>query len=806
MNKISFDIVYGKNTEIDSIKLFPESEFQQLKIMLCGKYKIFDISKLHIYYKNSLLKPLSDTQKLKEIFKSQKIKLEISTNPLHTTEKNINKKKTDINPSKYICNNCRSNSAIYICEKCEEFLCDFCLQKKKHITHNKQILKIDEYSSLVKNFVKKMANELDEKIINDEAYKFMKYWEYDKEKEIKNVDIKYEFLKKQLEDIKQIEIDLLIFLNQDNEYNTLKDKIRETMNFFVNFDINEENNDIESIFKQKKNLVNMSSDLYNKYNIIKMQLLNYTKYLKEMQNFNQIFQNMIQEKFNFIKKRFNLNNNNINKIPFIINKESILNSRYITLNNNNGENYEDKSNSSINKYDNKNILNNNNKKINKSNKLLISVKKNTNKNKLTKSKENINLSPNLSPKLYKKKNKGHNSTSKFHSIIKIPESFDQKSIKSTKKEKNNKLKNILSSPILDINTSLNSKKNSNLYNSLQFSPNTKSYNYITINNFTNIINKTHEHLLFKLKNKIKILIFSFENQNFVEKNYIDRANFKKELTSEKDIIQINLYNKLYILSGKKHNKLYYYEPQTNSIYFINNTLYNHYYGVFVFCPKNKKLYLLGGNSQSGCEVYTPTIFQNYNQTSTSTLNKFYPKKNFWKKIPDLNEERQEFAAMYFNDYIYVFFGFSHLKGKNLSSIERININKNDKFDIIYINEQITLSSLSCALYHPEFDHGFEKEGILLLGGFDGNKYVENSLLFTPDKMKIRECDVIIPNITKHFQFLFHQESNFIQLDMNYNDEDTGINHENKNAQFIYDMKNNIHILTKDSYELLSEIQ
>ena len=102
MNKISFDIVYGKNTEIDSIKLFPESEFQQLKIMLCGKYKIFDISKLHIYYKNSLLKPLSDTQKLKEIFKSQKIKLEISTNPLHTTEKNINKKKTDINPSKYI--------------------------------------------------------------------------------------------------------------------------------------------------------------------------------------------------------------------------------------------------------------------------------------------------------------------------------------------------------------------------------------------------------------------------------------------------------------------------------------------------------------------------------------------------------------------------------------------------------------------------------------------------------------------------------------------------------------------------------
>ena len=136
-----------------------------------------------------------------------------------------------------------------------------------------------------------------------------------------------------------------------------------------------------------------------------------------------------------------------------------------------------------------------------------------------------------------------------------------------------------------------------------------------------------------------------------------------------------------------------------------------------------------------------------------------------------------------------------MKGKNLSSIERINVDKNDQFEIVYINEQITLSSLSCAQYHPEFDHGWEKEGILLLGGFDGEKYVENSLVFTPDKMKIRECDVIIPNISKHFQFLFHQESSFIEMD-----------NEKNSAQFVYDMKNNVHILTKDSYELLSEVQ
>ena len=77
MNTIIFDIIYQKKTENESIKLSPESEFQQLKIMLCGKYKIFDVSKLFIYYKNNLLTPNDDSQKLKEIFKSKKVKLEI---------------------------------------------------------------------------------------------------------------------------------------------------------------------------------------------------------------------------------------------------------------------------------------------------------------------------------------------------------------------------------------------------------------------------------------------------------------------------------------------------------------------------------------------------------------------------------------------------------------------------------------------------------------------------------------------------------------------------------------------------------
>ena len=33
--------------------------------------------------------------------------------------------------------------------------------------------------------------------------------------------------------------------------------------------------------------------------------------------------------------------------------------------------------------------------------------------------------------------------------------------------------------------------------------------------------------------------------------------------------------------------------------------------------------------------------------------------------------------------------------------KRINLDKNDQFETVFINEQITLSSLSCAQYHSE---------------------------------------------------------------------------------------------------------
>ena len=97
--------------------------------MIYGKYKIYDLNNLYIYYKGNLVTE-SDMTKIKEIFKMKKVKIEISETPLD------NKK----DAPKYFCK-CKAG-ATSICDKCDEFLCDSCFKKKKHINHTDKIIKI----------------------------------------------------------------------------------------------------------------------------------------------------------------------------------------------------------------------------------------------------------------------------------------------------------------------------------------------------------------------------------------------------------------------------------------------------------------------------------------------------------------------------------------------------------------------------------------------------------------------------------------------------------------------------------------
>ena len=677
MSLITFDVKYKNKTDNESIRLIPDSELQQLKLMICGKYKIYDLNNLYIYYKGNLITE-NDITKIKDIFKMKKIKIEISEIPI------IKKKES----FKYFCK-CKSG-ATFICDKCDEFLCEQCLGKKKHMNHTNKLIKLSEYYPYIKTTLKELASELDKQILNDEAYQFFQYWNYDVENEINNINNAYEYIKNLLEDIKQMQIDYIMALGEANKYETLKQRIEGVINQYANIDTEA---DIDKIFEEKKIIVQSSKEILSWYNELKNQCLNYTKTIKDIQTFNQTLLKELKDKFNITKKRYS-------QIPFINNNFLINGSNFNKsdfFNNNNNNNFIDT-----------NLMKENQERVK-------TPKNDINNDKIENNEFNTESS--------KKKISDEKLVYKNNSptgIINLNESFNNSYISSGGKK---------------------------------------------------------EKILFKLKDDHKIIIFFISKQSFKEKNFYDKANFRKDFTTEADVIQLNLYGKLFMLSGKNFNKFYYYDFPSNAIYYLNNTLFSHYYGSMVHCPKNNSIYLLGGNNQIRCEICYLTS----------------GKKLQWKQLPSLNEERQEFATLYFEDYIYVFFGFNSKKGINLSSIERINVDNNSNFEVVYINEQITLSSLGCAHFIDDTENDKEKaNGILLLGGFDGENYMDSSLLFNPKEMKIRDCDIVIPNMSKHSQFLFHKESAFIEFD--------------NGAQYAFDMQNNVHLLTNDSYELFSEAQ
>jgi hypothetical protein len=694
MSLITFDVKFKNKVDNESVRLLPDSELQQLKLMICGKYKIYDLNTLFIYYKGNLITQ-SDMTKIKEIFKMKRVRIEISETPLE-------KKKEDF---KYFCS-CKAG-ATSICDKCDEFLCDSCFKKKKHINHTNKIIKLSDYHSYIKTTLKDFASELDNKILNDEAYQFFQYWGYDVENEINNINNAYEYLKNQLEDIKQLQIDYIMALGEANKYEQLKQQIENVINQYANIDTEAE---FEKIFEEKKIIMQSSKEILTWYNELKNQCLNYTKTIKDIQTFNQILLKEVKDKFNITKKRYS-------QIPFINNNfmnGSALAKSFLFNNNNN------------------NLLNMNNNLID------------TNKNNF------IDTS-----------NKKEGSNSKEIDNAQNDQNFNSDS-------KNNPKNGVVSFE------GGSDEKDKDRYNEQSMAVN-ESLNTSHLSQG----GKKREKCLFKLKDDHRIIIFFISKQSFKEKNFYDKGNFRKDFTTEADVIQLNLLGKLFMLGGKNFNKFYYYSFSNNSVYYINNSLYSHYYGSMVYCPKYNMIYLLGGNNQTKCE--------------TCYLSNTNLKKLTWKPLPSLNEERQEFASIYFDDYIYVFFGFSSKRGVNLSSIERINVNTNTQFEVVYVNEQITLSSLGCAIFIDDTEISKEgNDGILLLGGFDGQNYVDTSLVFNPKEMKIRDCDIVIPNMSKHFQFLFHKESAFIEFD--------------NGSQLIFDMKNNVHLLTSDSYELFSEAQ
>ena len=290
MSIISFDIINKQVIDKDSIKISIESNFQQLKLMICGKYKFYNINNINIYYKGKNINPEEHT-KLKNIFKKKKVQIEIREN-LNISNKDI---------SKYFCQ-C-NNPATYICDLCNEYMCNFCLSFKKHITHENKIIKLSNYKNYIKKLLKDNENLINNQIIKDDGYLFLEYLDYDINNEIKTINNMYDYYKNQLEEIKQIQINFILEFNKCNKYLDLNEKIEKVINDHSN--INIDINNFDDLIEEKNRIIKKTKELFYYYDEIKMYLLYYTKNIKEIQNFNEGILKEIKDNFNSTKKKFN---------------------------------------------------------------------------------------------------------------------------------------------------------------------------------------------------------------------------------------------------------------------------------------------------------------------------------------------------------------------------------------------------------------------------------------------------------------------------------------------------------------------
>ena len=289
MTTISFDITYKKNTNKDSIKLSLDADFQQLKIMICGRYKLYDMNNIFIYYQDKIINSEEHT-KLRHIFKRKKVEIEIKESPSPENE--------DV--SKYFCQ-C-NNPALYICDVCNEYICNFCYNLKKHITHNNKIIKLENYNNYLKISLRDNENLINNKIIKDEGYLFLEYLEYDINNEIKTINSMYKYAKNQLEEIKKMQINFIYEFHKCNKYNELSQKIDDVVSQYTN--INMDDNDFDNLIEEKNDIIKKTKELISYYDEIKIHLLYYTKNIKEIQNFNEGLIFEVKDYLTATKKKF----------------------------------------------------------------------------------------------------------------------------------------------------------------------------------------------------------------------------------------------------------------------------------------------------------------------------------------------------------------------------------------------------------------------------------------------------------------------------------------------------------------------
>ena len=288
--------------------------------------------------------------------------------------------------------------------------------------------------------------------------------------------------------------------------------------------------------------------------------------------------------------------------------------------------------------------------------------------------------------------------------------------------------------------------------------------------------------------------FDLVNKKFSKKKILEIEDisdtFKKDYQYDGTILY-NTFDGLFILTGKKSDMLYYYNPKYDTINKICQFNNSHDNGSLLLDKEFNRLFVFGGKETTKCEYYS-----------------FNDKKLY--DMPDLTIDRANGAFIICNNKIYGFFGFTYKNNKFCGNIEYIDHKKLDKWtevqDINILNDKISfeVESVSTINYKEN------KDKILIYAGIQGDNedYVtdyyylydtkENSI----DLVEKWENRILRytgsrwrnSNLTKKDPSGFHfaKNSNFLRLPKSVNIEGY-----EDDLYLLMDYKNNVHFINQD---------
>ena len=319
-----------------------------------------------------------------------------------------------------------------------------------------------------------------------------------------------------------------------------------------------------------------------------------------------------------------------------------------------------------------------------------------------------------------------------------------------------------------INLNLKTQKDFVLNNSFNFGGNATIEETSEKNSKIQIIEGSK--FIFTIYDNRSILSFDLESRKFKVSEFADYGEFEENYKSEGSIT-LNVKGGMFIVTGDNHDILYYFSHSKNTMNKLTKLKDNHAHGGLIIDNRqnvrNSIICLSGWHNRKIERYFNDEIIANNISTNNSLeintgfSNKRYLRNNYeLNYLPEMTVERSESSYIIIDDkYLYAFFGYCCPKAKYLDSIEYLDLNSNDKWELLkYSNDQhISTFIKSHSLIK------ISNRDILIIGGYDGKNEVPIETFLKFDNMLgcITPVDRKLPDImVKHF-YNFQKDSSFV---------------------------------------------